>query len=274
MTLKEAYKEWAKQPGNRLAVKYRQAIEKVLLKENADIELYCFTSSFVRGIMQACSECQELKAQAVSALMSIIEWGYKNGHCGRVPFGIEVLSKRKEEKTEDASPEDVHPEGQRPEEAHPEDAHPEDVHPEDQPKYATISRAVVELSPELEVMRTFPSASECIRVTKITSLYVFLKNHTIRKGHYYAYKDEWESGAWKPQESVRTKPKPSPKVRKAKPKTKAEVRAALKKSGEAALAAVQQSNLQDMSDQQLFDELKRRGFEGTLTQTKIVTVTI
>lgn len=270
MILKEAYKEWAKQPGNRLAVKYRQAIEKVLLKENADIELYCFTSSFVRGIMQACSECQELKAQAVSALMSIIEWGYKNGHCGRVPFGIEVLSKRKEEKTEDASPEDVHPEGQRPEEAHPEDAHPEDVHPEDQPKYATISRAVVELSPELKVMRTFPSSSECIRVTKITSLYVFLKNHTIRKGHYYAYKDEWESGAWEP----RTEPKPSPKVRKAKPKTKAEVRAALKKIGAAARAAVQQSNLQDMSDQQLFDELKRRGFEGTLTQTKIVTVTI
>lgn len=269
MTLKEAYKEWAKQPGNRLAVKYRQAIEKVLLKENADIELYCFTSSFVRGIIQTCSEFQELKAQAVSALMSIIEWGYKNGHCGRVPFGIEVLSKPKEEKTEDEIPVETHPE-----EAHPKDAHPEDVHPEDQPKYATISRAVVELSPELEVMRTFPSASECIRVTKITSLYVFLKNHTIRKGHYYAYKDEWESGAWKPQESVRTKPKPSPKVRKAKPKAKAEVRAALKKSSEAALAAVQQSNLQDMSDQQLFAELKRRGFEGTLTQTKIVTVTI
>lgn len=264
MTLKEAYKEWAKQPGNRLAVKYRQAIEKVLLKENADIELYCFTSSFVRGIIQTCSECQELKAQAVSALMSIIEWGYKNGHCGRVPFGIEVLSKPKEEKTEDESPVETHPE----------DTHPKDVHPEDQPKYATISRAVVELSPELEVMRTFPSASECIRVTKITSLYVFLKNHTIRKGHYYAYKDEWESGAWKPQESVRTKPKPTPKVRKAKPKAKAEVRAALKKIGAAARAEVQQSNLQEMSDQQLFDELKRRGFEGTLTQTKIVTVTI
>ena len=178
------------------------------------------------------------------------------------------------QEAEDAYAEDEIPVETHPEEAHPKDAHPEDVHPEDQPKYATISRAVVELSPELEVMRTFPSASECIRVTKITSLYVFLKNHTIRKGHYYAYKDEWESGAWKPQESVRTKPKPSPKVRKAKPKTKAEVRAALKKIGAAARAAVQQSNLQDMSDQQLFAELKRRGFEGTLTQTKIVTVTI
>lgn len=254
MTLKEAYTEWAKQPGNRLAVIYRQAIEKVLLKENADIELYSFTSSFVRGIIQSSSECQELKAQAVSALMSIIGWGRKNGHCGACGFTLEILSEPKEEKTEDASP--------------------EDVHPEDRPKYATISRAVVELSPELEVMRTFPSASECIRVTKVTGLYHFLKNHTIRKGHYYAYKDEWESGTWKPQESVRTKPKPTPKVRKAKPKTKAEVRAALKKIGAAARAEVQQSSLQEMSDQQLFDELKRRGFEGTLTQTKIVTVTI
>ncbi len=264
MTLKEAYTEWAKQPRNKLAVIYRQAIEKVLLKENADIELYSFTTSFVRGILQASSECNELKAQAVSALMSIIEWGRKNGHCGRVPFGLEILSEPKEEKTEDASPEDVHPE----------DTHPEDVHPEDQPKYSTISRPVVELSPELEVMRTFPSASECIRVTKVTSLYTFLKGHTIRKGHYYAYKDEWESGTWKPQVSVRTKPKPSPKVRKAKPRAKAEVRAALKKVGAAARAAVQQFNLQELSDQQLFDELKRRGFEGTLTQTKIVTVTI
>lgn len=257
MTLKEAYTEWAKQPRNKLAVIYRQAIEKVLLKENADIELYSFTSSFVRGIIQSSSECQELKAQAISALMSIIGWGRKNGYCGACGFTLEILSEPKEEKTEDASP--------------------EDVHPEDQPKYATISRAVVELSPELEVMRTFPSASECIRVTKITSLYVFLKNHTIRKGHYYAYKDEWESGTWEP----RTEAKPTPKVRKAKsksrkakPKTKAEVRAALKKIGAAARAEVQRSSLQEMSDQQLFDELKRRGFEGTLTQTKIVTVTI
>ena len=253
MTLKEAYTEWAKQPRNKLAVIYRQAIEKVLLKENADIELYSFTTSFVRGILQASSECNELKAQAVSALMCIIEWGRKNGHCGACAFGLEILQSEKE-KTEDASP--------------------EDVHPEDQPKYSTISRPVVELSSHLEVMRTFPSASECIRVTKITSLYTFLKNHTIRNGRYYAYKDEWESGTWKPQVSVRTKPKPSPKVRKAKPKAKAEVRAALKKVGAAARAAVQQSSLQELSDQQLFDELKRRGFEGTLTQTKIVTVTI
>ena len=253
MTLKEAYTEWAKQPRNKLAVIYRQAIEKVLLKENADIELYSFTTSFVRGILQTSSECQELKAQAVSALMCIIEWGRKNGYCGACAFGLEILQSEKE-KTEDASP--------------------EDVHPEDQPKRSTISRPVVELSSRLEVMRTFPSASECIRVTKVTSLYTFLKNHTIRNGHYYAYKDEWESGTWKPQVSVRTKPKPSPKVRKAKPKAKAEVRAALKKIGAAARAEVQQLNLQELSDQQLFGELKRRGYEGTLTQTKIVTVTI
>jgi len=278
MTLKEAYTEWAKQPRNRLAVIYRQAIEKVLLKENADIELYSFTTSFVRGILQASSECNELKAQAVSALMCIIEWGRKNGYCGACAFGLEILQPEKE-KTEDASPEDVHPEGQRHDDAShedvsPEEVYPEDVHPEDQPKYSTISRPVVELSSHLEVMRTFPSASECIRVTKITSLYTFLKNHTIRNGRYYAYKDEWESGTWKPQVSVRTKPKPSPKVRKAKPRAKAEVRAALKKVGAAARAEVQQLNLQELSDQQLFDELKRRGFEGTLTQTKIVTVTI
>ena len=256
MTLKDAYTEWAKQPRNKLAVIYRQAIEKVLLKENADIELYSFTTSFVRGILQTSSECNELKAQAVSALMCIIEWGRKNGHCGACAFGLEILQPEKE-KTEDASP--------------------EDVQPEEQPKRSTISRPVVELSSHLEVMRTFPSASECIRVTKVTSLYTFLKNHTIRNGHYYAYKDEWESGTWEP----RTEPKPTPKVRKAKPKTrkakpkaKAEVRAALKKIGAAARAEVQQHNLQELSDQQLFDELKRRGFEGTLTQTKIVTVTI
>jgi len=285
MTLKEAYTEWAKQPRNKLAVIYRQAIEKVLLKENADIELYSFTTSFVRGILQTSSECQELKAQAVSALMCIIEWGRKNGHCGACAFGLEILQPKEDVSPEDASSEVVQSEDQRHDDADHEDElpeceHPEDVYPEGvrpMPKRSTISRPVVELSPELEVMRTFSSASECIRVTKITSLYFFLQNHSIRNGHYYAYKDEWESGTWEP----RTEPKPTPKVRKAKPKTrkkkpktKAEVRAALKKVGAAARAEVQQSSLQELSDQQLFDELKRRGFEGTLTQKKIVTVTI
>ena len=173
MTLKEAYTEWAKQPRNKLAVIYRQAIEKVLLKENADIELYSFTTSFVRGILQASSECQELKAQAVSALMCIIEWGRKNGHCGACAFGLEILQPEKE-KTEDASPEVVQPEDQRHDDADHEDVlpeceHPEDDHSEDQPKRSTTSRPIVNFSPELEVMRTFSSASECIRVTKITS---------------------------------------------------------------------------------------------------------
>lgn len=251
MTLKEAYKEWAKQPRNKLAVIYRQAIEKVLLKENADIELYSFTTSFVRGILQTSSECQELKAQAVSALMCIIEWGRKNGHCGACAFGLEILQPQEDASPEDVQPEDVHPEGQRHDDADHEDElpeceHPEDVHPEDQPKRSTISRPIVELSPGLEVMRTFPSASNCIRVTKITRLYFFLQNHSIREGYYYAYKDEWESGTWEP----RTEPKPTPKTRKAKPKSrkkkpksKAEVRTALKKVGAAARAEVQKSNL-------------------------------
>lgn len=98
MTLKVAYENWSLAPRNMvLARKYRDAVQKVLLKMHADKELSVFTTSFVKELFARCDEPREFKAQACSVLMWILCWGGDHGYCERPDFDLSVANQPEQE---------------------------------------------------------------------------------------------------------------------------------------------------------------------------------
>lgn len=186
MTLIEAYDKWKKLPGNRTAIQYREGVLKVLMKENADMELVYFTKSFVKGIMRTSSERQELKTQAAAALVSIMEWGAEQNLCPMPNFDYTIASPKSWEEEE---------------------------------------------KKESEV------------------------------------KPEKKEAAAKPKKKKESVAKP-----KKEKTTKAEQSKAIKDAGQKVTARLRRKALQDYSDDELYDELIRRGYEGELSKTVVITL--
>lgn len=239
MTLKEAFEQWALIPRyQNLAMKSRDAVQKVLMKENSALELQYFTTSFAQGIFRTSGERPELKTKAASILVSILQWGYENGLCKMPTFTYEIANEPKEEP--------VH----------------QDPQQQEDDKSAYGQRPVVQLDGNLKVVRRFASVTEAIDAGKYPSLRYYLKSRSLYKGYYFAYEEEYQAGQWKPKEAP------------VKPKKRKDAHRALKQVGAKVRAELKSKQLQEYEDEELKEELRRRGYTGEITKTVRVTLTL
>ena len=102
MTLKQAFKIWACAPRNTvLAAKSRDAVQRLLMKKWNDIELEQFTESFCRRIFYQSTESLEMKVKAASILVYLLQWGGDHGHCQRPTFTLAIAREEHERAEKD-----------------------------------------------------------------------------------------------------------------------------------------------------------------------------
>ena len=91
MNLKQAFEQWSSAPRNViLASKYRDAAQRVLLKQYGDTDLTVFTGDFCHQLFLQSRESDEVKTKAASLLVYILQWGGDNGYCTRPAFDYSI----------------------------------------------------------------------------------------------------------------------------------------------------------------------------------------
>lgn len=94
MTLKQSFTIWSSIRDNiKMSAKYRDAVQKVLLKRYANTDLSAFTPEFTRQLFADCPLGKSLKVKAASTLVQILQWGAQNGHCEQPAFTWEIFDK-------------------------------------------------------------------------------------------------------------------------------------------------------------------------------------
>jgi len=250
MTLKQAFTMWACAPRNTaLAAKSRDAVQRVLMKKYNDIDLEQFTEPFVRRIFTQSSETQEVRVKAASILVYVLQWGGDHGHCKRPTFTYEIGSAKEQEAA--AAPE-------------PEPTPEPTEQPKEQPKEETTMEEhkktrgkqpipVAQIDPEtLALVKVWPSRCEAERGTGACNIDRAIAKKRMAGGFFWCMPDDAEGfkpnplSNRAPKSADTPRPKPSPK-----PKVEVPVK----------------NDITQFSDQEIIEEMKRRGWKGNVTMT-------
>jgi len=255
MTLKQAFTMWACAPRNTaLAAKSREAVQKVLMKKYNDIELDQITETFARRLFSKSSESKEMKVKAASILVYLLEWGGDHGHCQRPTFTYEIAASAPEVEPEPTIIK-VKPEAlaKRQEELaareQPKEQPKDEVTMEEQskPTRGRQPKPVAQLDAKtLQVVKVWPSRSEAERELGACNIDRAINRKRLASGFFWCAPEDVDTFKPNPHAGVSSstttpKPKPSPVPKK--------------------------SSLADFTDAEIVDEIKRRGWKGSITLT-------
>lgn len=96
MKLTDAYKEWAALPQNKtMGARYRHDFKSVLLDSHGELDIRELTEFRVRKIMTETTAPQAAKTRAASALVHVLGWAAKEGECIRPTFDHTVAGSAK-----------------------------------------------------------------------------------------------------------------------------------------------------------------------------------
>lgn len=91
MTLKQAFTEWAEIPKNKtLAARSRGAMNAVLLKEFGDMDVSKFTASYVSRLMGLSAETPAYKTKSASVLVHVLTYAASMGACVKPDFDYTI----------------------------------------------------------------------------------------------------------------------------------------------------------------------------------------
>ena len=281
MTLKQAFTIWAYSPGNTvLAAKSREAVQRVLMKKWNDIGLEQFTEQFCRRIFYQSTESLELKVKAASILVYVLQWGSDNGHCQRPTFTLSIAREEHERAEKDkAQPDDellvrVKPEALAKRKAELKARKSETKTEEDMDEKKTRgkqARKICQIDAEtLQVIKTYDSCSEGCRAAGVKNIDRAIKRLQLAGGYYWQYPEDVATFAdrlaAKRAASKPVKHNPSPSTGDAhhgdSPHDLPD-----DQRGTAAHEA-----LEVFTDDELLEELDRRGWQGELRKVQIVTI--
>lgn len=91
MLLRIAFKTWSQIPDNmNLAKNCRGLVDRILLKKYGDIELEYFNEEFARKIFDKSTEITEYKVKVASILTHVLEWGSTQNYCSKPLYDYHV----------------------------------------------------------------------------------------------------------------------------------------------------------------------------------------
>jgi len=284
MTFSQAFTQWAVAPRNTvLAAKSRDAVRRVLMKQWGDIDLLQFSETFARRIFRESREPLEMQVKAASILVYVLQWGGDHGHCKRPTFTYDIASeeyhKAPEQQPSLAKPsstttpknksdmkqtESPAASGEAPETSN---LQPETKRPRQKGPRGQAPRPVTQIDPQtLQPLKQFPTIREAAETVGCLASNIHRAVSQLRSaGGYY-----WCDPENAPQfADLMVRKKTTPAARRAIAATinkgrrkkvgdaKAEKAKSEKGQQSAALAA--------FTDRDLCDELRRRGWNITLT---------
>lgn len=95
MTFKQAFTEWAAIPQNTaLAARHRTATNLVLIKNHGDDDVRQFTAFYTRKLMQDCKLTQPMKTQAASILVHVLKYAAGKNACVMPDFDFSIAGER------------------------------------------------------------------------------------------------------------------------------------------------------------------------------------
>lgn len=267
MTLKQAFTLWALVPSNTvLAARSRDAVQRVLMKKWNDIDLEQFTEAFCRQIFYQSTETLELKVKAASILIHLLQWGGDNGHCKRPKFTYDIASEEHQRAEQDKA-------NQTSQEESPDMTEPQQPTNMEQKKTrGRLPRKICQIDPEtLQVVDTYDSCIEGCRVAGVKNLDRAIKQLQKAGGYYWQYPDDVQTFAERLKQKQDAKHAPKkPTGRKPsekKPKPMDVYTSATMPEPNVARAA-----LKVFTDEELMEELDRRGWQGELHRVQAVSI--
>lgn len=295
MTLKQAFTIWAYSPGNTvLAAKSREAVQRVLMKKWNDIGLEQFTEQFCRRIFYQSTESLELKVKAASILVYVLQWGSDNGHCQRPTFTLAIAREEHERAEKDkAQPDDDSRDPLEGIDFNDETKTEEDM--EQKKTRGKQARKICQIDAEtLQVIKTYDSCSEGCRAAGVKNIDRSIKRLQLAGGYYWQYPEDVATFA--DRLAAKRAAKPQSKTAKPKPKVESDAekqQAKVKNNFPTAVATLAPTPKPDdapnvtndnqrgtaahealdvFTDDELLEELDRRGWQGELRKVQIVTI--
>ena len=265
MTLQESFDIWSAAPRNiALANKSRTAVNTVLMKHYADTDLSAIDEDFARNIFDTSDAAQELKTKAASILVYLLQWGGDNGHCERPMFDRTVAC-------------EVIP--------------PELICQLDPATLKVVKtwRNAFRILDEIGVGNIARAIERCGMAggfywTYARDLATFRERLEQKKRHNLAVKQEVvkkmcaaraAKGPVPDQPDIKPEPKPAEVVTDIPdpaPSLIPAPEASEAPAPEEQRPSVAQQALAVFTDQELFDELDRRGWHGCFSKTEVITI--
>lgn len=285
MTLKQAFTIWAYSPGNTvLAAKSREAVQRVLMKKWNDIGLEQFTEQFCRRIFYQSTESLELKVKAASILVYVLQWGSDNGHCQRPTFTLAIAREEHERAEKDkAQPDDDSRDPLEGIDFNDETKTEEDM--EQKKTRGKQARKICQIDAEtLQVIKTYDSCSEGCRAAGVKNIDRAIKRLQLAGGYYWQYPEDVATFAdrlaAKRAASKPVKHNPSPSTGDAHHGGQSPCNSsATTHTGDSPhdspddqRGTAAHEALEVFTDDELLEELDRRGWQGELRKVQIVTI--
>ena len=300
MTLKQAFTMWAYDPKNTaLAARSRDAVQRVLMKKWNDVDLEQFTEAFSRRIFYQSAEPLEMKAKAASILVHVLQWGSDHGHCQRPAFTHVIASEEhhRAEKDKDNATSDGKPKEKRAvvptladvrasvlgnasvsdkpivnakAETKNEPKGETNMEPKEKRKRGKQPKPVAQLDAKtLQVIKVWPSRSEAEHELGAKNLDRAISRKHMSAGFFWCQPEDADGFKPNPLSKFAPKQKQQPK-----PKDVAEVPVSVARTMETHVTMTPVDALKDYTDEDLWKELERRGWQGELSKVQRVTIGI
>ena len=295
-----------------LAAKSREAVQRVLMKKWNDIDLEQITPAFAERIFSQSSEPKEMKIKAASILVYLLQWGGDNGHCQRPTFDYTIANAdaqpvnhgdcptdSSEAEIEGTVPCDSHrtDEGETSlttEQTNDKPQEEKSMEQEKKPR-GKQARQICQIDPEsLQVIKTYDSCQQGCKAAGVKNIDRAIKKLQRAGGYYWAYHETVDDARQRilakmnaknnPEElqPAERKPKPAKPKQEVSPSTGDETRSGQSPCSPSATTHTGDSPrvshpaaadaLAVFSDDELLEELDRRGWEGELSRRQVVTI--
>ena len=284
-----------------LAANSRDAVQKVLMKKWSDIDLEQITPAFAERIFRESPEAQELKTKAAAILVYVLQWGGDHGHCKRPTFDYNIArqdvidptprksepdpvadlprQKMKEEEAENLTTGTVPVVRNETVTVITEVKPKNETSMEQKKPRGKQPKPVAQLDPKtFEVINTYESTTAASRAVGVKDVGKSITALQKSGGYYWAHPDDVEST----KERIKEKLQKQADNLKAQAQKMRDRKKGTKGSGTSVPKAKVASpegwsstpsiELADFSDQQLKDELTRRGWVGKLERTVTMTL--
>lgn len=286
MTLKQAFKMWEMAPRNAvLAARSRDAVQKVLMRKWNDIELEQITERFARQIFLQSTESKEYKFKAASILVYLLQWGGDHGYCQRPTFTFEIAN---EPNNAQAAPKSE-PATDEPKQETSDEPKQETTDMESKKEHRPSgrkARQLAQIHPDtLQVVKVWPSISEAERETGACNLDRVVTLLRKSAGFYWCNAEDVvtfrQRLAEKQQATVERQKQQAEKMREKKAASEQGKRDAgistsereqARPQGKVSQQTPAPKAIADCTDDELLDELDRRGWVGELRRMQVVSI--